>query len=79
MKTITYKALLLCLILPLIATTSYGQEEFDPNRYLELTTTLSAGEKVPIAINKDAWIDLNANGQQDEGEVVRLKSVDGTA
>lgn len=77
MKIITHKALLLCLILPLIATTSYGQEEFDPNRYLGLTTTLNAGEKVEIAISKDAWIDLNANGQQDEGEVVRLKSMDG--
>ena len=77
MKTITHKALLLCLILPLIATTSYGQEEFDPNRYLELTTTLNAGDKVEISVSKDAWIDLNANGQQDEGEVVRLKSVDG--
>lgn len=76
MKTTTYKALLLCLILPLIATTSYGQGEFDTSRYIELTTTLGAGEKVPIAINKDAWVDLNANGQQDEGEVLKLKPID---
>ena len=62
MKTTTYKALLLCLILPFIAVTSYGQESFDTSRYIELTTTLGAGEKVPIAINKDAWVDLNANG-----------------
>lgn len=76
MKTTTYKALLLCLILPFIAVTSYGQESFDTNRYIELTTTLGAGEKVPIAINKDVWVDLNANGQQDEGEVLKLKPID---
>lgn len=71
MRHSIHKVLLSSVALILCTLGGYGQKTFDLNRYLELTTTLETGSKATIAINGDAWVDLNANGQQDEGEVLR--------